>query len=280
MSVGTSGGSVVRNAGSRHRRPSDLLESAAQRRNLEVERYDRHTLLVRLPEGMVPFVNFSGPDTSYLARKLCAHVDAHRRLLQDRGLPVIPFRTFMDTQVRRAFAYVSDRGRAVYIRPARVVSTTGVSIDTGGEKEFRAAWKQVGRLLDGRVGTKRIMVEDMVAGDTFTCVVVDREVVSVTQRVSGDVHDVTDTVPESLRALAVEAVDVIPGLAYAGVDIITQPDDEPETRHVVDAVSWSPPAGGHFPANGRPRDIAGAIIDHYMHRPRWKAIQEARSSIA
>ncbi len=93
-----------------------------------------------------------------------------------------------------------------------------------------------------------------------------------------DVVDVTDRMKPKIEPLAVAAVRAIPGLAYAGVEIVTPSGLDnsisSSDRSVVVNVSWSPPLSGQFPTHGARRDIAGAIIDHYLNNPRWLVAQQ------
>lgn len=82
----------------------------------------------------------------------------------------------------------------------------------------------------------------------------------------GDSIDCTDRMHAGFRDLAVRAAGAIPGMEYAGVDVIT-PDitvaPTPE-NHVIGEVEYSPAPMTHFPAAGEPHDMAGALLDHYL----------------
>lgn len=89
----------------------------------------------------------------------------------------------------------------------------------------------------------------------------------------GDSIDMTDSAHAGFDDIAVRAVAAIPGMAYAGVDIIAPditvaPD---ESNHVVGEVEFSPAPLSHFPVIGEPRDMAGAIFAHYTagRKRRW-----------
>jgi len=67
-----------------------------------------------------------------------------------------------------------------------------------------------------------------------------------------------------LFALAVDAVRAVPGLGLAGVDLIV-----PDVRSADGAVILELNVGAnirvhHYPTYGRPRDVAGAIVDEMM----------------
>lgn len=82
----------------------------------------------------------------------------------------------------------------------------------------------------------------------------------------GDSVDYTDRVHPQFRQLALRAVEAIPGVRYAGVDIITDSVQEaPQPgQHIISEVEYSPAPITHFPWYGKTQDMAGAIIDFYQ----------------
>lgn len=84
----------------------------------------------------------------------------------------------------------------------------------------------------------------------------------------GDSVDVTDIVHPDFNKIAIKSVEAIPGIEYAGVDIIT-PDitaKPTSTNHIVGEVEFSPAPIAHFPYKGKVRDMAGAILEYYIQR--------------
>ncbi|NEE01437.1 hypothetical protein [Phytoactinopolyspora halotolerans] len=90
----------------------------------------------------------------------------------------------------------------------------------------------------------------------------------------GDLVDVTEQLPPHQRELAVRAVSVLPGLEYAAVDIV----DAGADRCVVTRVDGFPQPWAHFPSVGAPRDVAGAIVEHYLGAPRWIATRQTATT--
>lgn len=84
----------------------------------------------------------------------------------------------------------------------------------------------------------------------------------------GDSIDVTDIVHPDFFDIAVQSVKVIPGVEYAGVDIIAQNiSNKPNSNnHIVGEVEFSPAPIAHFPLVGKRRDMAGAILEHYLRK--------------
>lgn len=86
----------------------------------------------------------------------------------------------------------------------------------------------------------------------------------------GDSIDVTDRVHPSYKELAVHAVNAIPGIEYAGVDLIVQ-DIETEATSanvIVSEVEYSPAPISYFPWRGEHRDMGGPILDFYLRTSR------------
>ena len=79
-----------------------------------------------------------------------------------------------------------------------------------------------------------------------------------------DSVDLTDTVHPSYRQIAERAYAAIPHLGLAGIDIIATDWSQPAApdNHIVVEVNSRPAIGAHhFPWEGKPRDVAAAIVD-------------------
>ncbi len=84
---------------------------------------------------------------------------------------------------------------------------------------------------------------------------------------------VTEAVHPGLAEVAVAALAAVPGLSYGGVDVLASAVGEAPApgNHVVAEVEFAPGPTAHFPSEGEPRDVAGAILDLYLTHPdlRW-----------
>jgi cyanophycin synthetase len=83
----------------------------------------------------------------------------------------------------------------------------------------------------------------------------------------GDSIDVTDVAHPGFIDVAIRAVRAIPGMPYAGVDLITPDITAPPTptNHIVSEIEYSPcPTVAHFPLIGTERDMAGAVLQFYL----------------
>lgn len=81
----------------------------------------------------------------------------------------------------------------------------------------------------------------------------------------GDAIDVTDQVHSELKKIAVRAIKAIPGLAYAGVDLITNKSiskKPAKNSYIIIELNCSPGIDmHHFPSKGKSRNVARGIID-------------------
>lgn len=86
----------------------------------------------------------------------------------------------------------------------------------------------------------------------------------------GDSIDCTDVMHPDYRRIVTRAVRAIPGMEYAGVDVITPDITVAPTaeNHVIGEVEYSPAPITHFPSQGPFRDMTGELLDYYLERYR------------
>lgn len=82
----------------------------------------------------------------------------------------------------------------------------------------------------------------------------------------GDSIDWTEQMHPGFREMVVRAVEAIPGMEYAGVDVIAPDIAQAPTseNHVIGEVEYSPAPLADFPAEGEAHDMAGALLEHYL----------------
>ncbi|SOC41203.1 ATP-grasp domain-containing protein [Salinicoccus kekensis] len=80
----------------------------------------------------------------------------------------------------------------------------------------------------------------------------------------GDSIDITETLSESVKKVAVEAVEAIPDLHHAGVDLIVNED----RGAVIEINSTGSTALHTFPLYGEPQNVAEKIINYYFPETR------------
>ena len=92
----------------------------------------------------------------------------------------------------------------------------------------------------------------------------------------GDSIDVTDQVHLELKKIAVKAVQAIPGLAYAGVDLMSNKDifkKPTKNSYIIIELNASPGIDiHHFPYQGKSRNVAKEIIDILFPETKGKYI--------
>lgn len=93
----------------------------------------------------------------------------------------------------------------------------------------------------------------------------------------GDPIDVTDELPNSIKEIAIKAINAIPGLYHGGVDIIVNEHLPPEEGAVVIELNPTAQIGGIlYPIQGKARDIPAAIIDYYFPETKDFATKKSR----
>lgn len=121
------------------------------------------------------------------------------------------------------------------------------------------------KLDDNRIGQLAIQgytVDDIPADGAI--VVIDRKAGIST---GGDSVDLTDDVHPSYLRVATTAASAIAGLDPAGVDILARDfaATATPTNHIVCEMNSGPGfSTHHFPVEGRPRNVAKAIVDHTL----------------
>ncbi|HLS67168.1 MAG TPA: acylphosphatase [Pseudogracilibacillus sp.] len=96
--------------------------------------------------------------------------------------------------------------------------------------------------------------------------------------IGGDPIDVTDEISEEVKQIAVNAINAIPGLYHAGVDIMINEGSNIDAPAVVLEINATAQIGGIlYPLRGKARDIPKAIIDYYF--PETKGIDTTNSKI-
>ncbi len=106
------------------------------------------------------------------------------------------------------------------------------------------------------------------AGRTVDSVPAEGEVVVVNGlanlHVGGESVDVTELAHADLLEMAVDAVRAIPGLGLAGMDLLAPDIGSADGAVVIEANVTANIRVHNCPAYGRPRDVAGAIIDEMI----------------
>lgn len=92
----------------------------------------------------------------------------------------------------------------------------------------------------------------------------------------GDVKDVTDTIPRSIKEAAIGAVRVLPNIHIAGVDVLY--DETAADEYVIIEVNSRPQIGVNmYPSIGEGRDAPKAIIDAFFPNSSRSPLDELKT---
>jgi D-alanine-D-alanine ligase len=106
--------------------------------------------------------------------------DVAKRLMRDGGLPIARFLSFAQGDTPAFDAVVAELGRPVFVKPARLGSSVGIS-KAGTEGEFAAAIAEAFR------HDRKILVEEFVRGREIECGVLEGEDGSLIASLPGEI---------------------------------------------------------------------------------------------
>jgi D-alanine-D-alanine ligase len=106
--------------------------------------------------------------------------DVAKRLMRDRGLPIARFLSFAQGDPPDFDAVVAQLGRPVFVKPARLGSSVGIS-KAGTAQEFTEAIAEAFR------HDRKILVEEYVRGREIECGVLEGEDGSLTASLPGEI---------------------------------------------------------------------------------------------
>jgi D-alanine-D-alanine ligase-like ATP-grasp enzyme len=182
------------------------------------------------------------------------------QLLTEAGLDTAQARAFGAAEAEAALEFAQSLG-SVKVTPI-TRNGKGAILGVRGPDEFNHAWERaVGQ------GGRGILVTQEFAGSGTRLLVVGGRCVAVSGTEDERVVDRTDEVHSSLADVATRAVAAFPGLDVAEVSIVLQEITAPAEpgNHVVSAVIVQPDlVRYHFPDEGQPRDVAGAIVEFHL----------------
>ncbi|WP_164218471.1 acetate--CoA ligase family protein [Virgibacillus sp. YIM 98842] len=316
---------------------SSLIEYAAMKKGLSVDRISKRVIVVKSDKIERGFSLMNGDYSSRVGSILCTNKEDSRYLLKQKGLTVTESRLFKDSDFDEAVKYAEKIGYPVVVKPTTLSRGRGITPDIKQKESLQKAWTKAVNAYKKKSKNHKILVEKHFHGEDFRFYVVGDKLVSATHRkrasVTGDgkssvlqlikrknnerqvnpylvdhlipedytllemlheqkidldfipkmnqeitlrkqsnIHaggdniDVTDSAHPEFKAIAIKAIQAIPGLAYGGVDIIA-PDitiKPNEKNHIVSEVEFSPAPLAHFPYLGKKRNMAGAVIDYYF----------------
>ncbi|MFC4025025.1 acylphosphatase [Oceanobacillus longus] len=178
---------------------------------------------------------------------------------------------------------VNDKVIAAYNRvPANIIG------DGMSDIEQLISMKNHQRKKNARLNSCLIHIDNEIlefiqsAGYTLTSIPKKGEQIYLREKTNvssgGDPIDVTDTLPEVYKKIAIDATKAVTGLHHCGVDIIINENRAIKAPAVVIELNPTAQIGGAlFPLKGKSRNIPGAIIDYYF--PETKGMDTAHSKV-
>src|SRR6201986_4118395 len=123
----------------------------------------------------VPYVG-----SGVLGSAVAMDKDVAKRLMRDGGLPIARFLSFAQGDSPAFEAVVAELGRPVFVKPARLGSSVGIS-KAGTQEEFAKAIAEAFR------HDRKILVEEFVPGREIECGVLEGEDGSLTASPLGEI---------------------------------------------------------------------------------------------
>jgi cyanophycin synthetase len=212
--------------------------------------------------------------TSAIGADLAEDKELMKRRLRDFSIPV-PDGEIVSTE-REAVEALRYIGAPFVVKPLGGREGKGVST------ALRTPVEVVEAFFIAREFSSKVVVEEWFEGKNYRVLVVDGKMVAASERVSADLdgesrapgagmnfsndwtaRDVTDEVHPIVKALCERAARII-GLDVCGVDLVL-PDissELPDKRSGVVKINTAPDLKLHtHPAEGKPRDAGGAIVE-------------------
>ena len=169
--------------------------------------------------------------------------DVAKRLMRDGGLPIPRFLSFAQGDAPAFEAVVAELGRPVFVKPARLGSSVGIS-KAGTQEEFAQAIAEAFR------HDRKILVEEYVRGREIECGVLEGEDGSLTASLPGEIvpsnrhgfytyeakyldeegaaikvpADLNPEVSEKVRSLSIEAFRALGCEGLARIDFFLRED--------------------------------------------------------
>lgn len=180
---------------------SSLMEYAAIKRNIEVERLSRRVILVKPKKGApLAFTQMNGEHSSLVSMHICNRKHDTRKLLKQNGINVIESKKFTYKDLNEGLKYAKEIGFPVVIKPTTLSRGRGVTANIKNEEEFEKAWDHAVSAYQKSRQTKDILVEKHFDGYDYRVFVVGDKVVSATLRKRANVvGDGVSTIKELIQ---------------------------------------------------------------------------------
>jgi D-alanine-D-alanine ligase len=131
-------------------------------------------------QGLAEIAGVAYVGSGVLGSAAAMDKDVAKRLMRDGGLPIARFFSFTHGEAPDYEAVVAELGRPVFVKPARLGSSVGIS-KAGTREEFAEAIAEAFR------HDRKILVEEFVRGREIECGVLEGEDGSLTASLPGEI---------------------------------------------------------------------------------------------
>ena len=131
-------------------------------------------------QGLAEMAGVAYVGSGVLGSAAAMDKDIAKRLMRDRGLPIPRFLSFAQGDAPTFEAIVAELGRPVFVKPARLGSSVGIS-KAGTREEFAQAVAEAFR------HDRKILVEEYVRGREIECGVLESEDGTLTASAPGEI---------------------------------------------------------------------------------------------
>ena len=131
-------------------------------------------------QGLAEIAGVAYVGSGVLGSAAAMDKDIAKRLMRDRGLPIPRFMSFSLGDAPTFEAIVSELGRPVFVKPARLGSSVGIS-KAGTREEFAQGVAEAFR------HDRKILVEEFVRGREIECGVLESEDGTLTASAPGEI---------------------------------------------------------------------------------------------
>ena len=118
-----------------------LMEYAAIKKGLKVERLSKRIILVDCNGSKIGFHNMNGNFSSRVGLYLCNGKFETRKLLRDAGLSVVESEIFLSTEFDRAVNYVKKINFPVVVKPTNLSRGRGITTNIQNMNDLSEAWE-------------------------------------------------------------------------------------------------------------------------------------------
>ncbi len=237
------------------------------------------------------FKGFSGDLNSSLSKDICANKYITYSYLSDANIPTPKFRLFnLDVEYNSFIQYVKNSELPLCLTP---VEKEGNIVEIYCRNELKKVIDYDLRLREA----KNVIVEHLASGEKISVIVINNKVVGAVKKSdikikelnnnndyhqlysftakNGDLIDITNIIREKHKNIAITAVNAIPGLSHATVDMVINESGEETILAVNEDTELDPYL---LSLGDKAGDIPKEMINLYF--PETKGVSTENSNVS